>query len=103
MNHADILTKLSAEVPAGKVTTYKELSLWAFKHPTGTQAIVSMLKAAVTESSENAILTNRVVPESGRLADPNGQITQLSKEGIPIFDGVVSMQGAKVVRFSNDL
>jgi len=102
MNYADVLTKLSAEVPAGKVTTYKELSLWAYQHPTGTQAIVSMLKAAVSENSVNAILTNRVVPESGCLADPNGQVTQLSKEGVPVVDGVGSMLDAKVVRFSND-
>ena len=102
MNYADILTKLNAEVPAGKVTTYKELSLWAYEHPNGTQAVVSMLNAAVNESSENALLTNRVVPESGRLADPNGQITQLSKDGVPVVGGVVSMQDAKVVRFSNN-
>lgn len=102
MNYADILNKLSVEVPSGKVTTYKELSMWAYEHPKGTQAIVSMLKAAVNDDSVNAILTNRVVPESGRLADPNGQITQLSNEGVPIVKGVVTMQHAKVVRFSND-
>lgn len=102
MNYEDVLTKLSAEVPAGKVTTYKELSLWAYGHPTGTQAIVSMLKAAVNENPENAIITNRVIPESGRLADPNGQLAQLSKEGISVVDGVVSMQDAKVVRFNNN-
>lgn len=101
MNWEDALIKLKNDVPPGKVTTYKEMSMWAFGKSMGTQAVVAMLKAAVNSDASNSRLTNRVIPETGKLADPNGQIAQLSDEGIPIQSGVVDMTRAYVVRFSS--
>lgn len=100
MDWREVLLKLKSVVPAGTVTTYKELSLWAFDKPTGTQAIVAMLKAAVNANIENAIFTNRVIPETGKLADPNGQISQLEQEDVPIKNGTVNLKTAKVIRFA---
>lgn len=100
MNWEEVLSKLKSDVPVGHVTTYKELALWAFDKPTGTQAVVAMLKAAVNASSANTIFTNRVIPESGKLADPNGQISQLLKENVPVRNGIVILKTANVVRFS---
>ncbi|MAI36177.1 hypothetical protein GTH32_17630 [Alteromonas sp. 345S023] len=99
MNWEDTLIKIQNDVPPGKVTTYKEIALWAFGNPMGTQAVTAMLKAAVSAEPTNALLTNRVIPESGKLADPNGQVSQLLDEGVPMHNGVVDMKRASIVRF----
>ena len=100
MEWESLLTKLKSEVETGEVTTYKELSLWAFEKPFGTQAVVAMLKAAVNADSSNAIYTNRVVPESGKIADVNGQGNQLKNEGIVLNAGKIDFYKTKVVRFN---
>lgn len=101
MNWEQMLLKLQSDVPAGHVTTYKEVALWAFGKPTGTQAVVAMLKGAVNSDSANSQFTNRVISESGKLANPNGQSAQLFNEGVPMEGGIVNMRRARVVRFSN--
>jgi len=101
MDWRELLNKIKTEVPEGRIITYKELALWAFGKPTGTQAIVAMLKAAVNDNSKNAIYTNRVVPESGNLSDPNGQISQLITEGVPVSNKKIEPTSDIVIRFTN--
>jgi len=101
MNWRELLNKVKTEVPEGRIITYKELALWAFGKPTGTQAIVAMLKAAVNDNSNNAIYTNRVVPESGNLSDPNGQISQLIAEGVSINNKKIESVSGRVIRLAN--
>jgi alkylated DNA nucleotide flippase Atl1 len=100
MNWQELLTELKNSVPKGKVTSYKELSLWAFGKPSASQAISAMLKAAVNSEPSNALYTNRVISDSGAMADPNGQIAQLTQEGIPVENNVVVMAETDVVRFA---
>ena len=44
---------------------------------------------------------NRVVPESGKIADVNGQKNQLISEGIDLLSGTIDMKKSTVVRFGN--
>lgn len=99
MNWESLLEKLKASVNHGEVTTYRALALWAFGNPQGTQAVVAMLNAAVANNFHNSLFTNRVIPESGVLADVNGQSSQLMNEGITIKKGKVVMSQIKIVRF----
>ena len=48
VNWKDLLAHLMVVVPAGSVTSYKALSQYFYGHDHGTQAIASMLKAAVS-------------------------------------------------------
>ncbi|MCJ7603916.1 MAG: MGMT family protein [Desulfobulbaceae bacterium] len=84
MNWEELLVILQNYVPAGQVTTYGNLSLMAFDHRNGAQAIVAMLRSAVSANYENRVWTNRVVRANGEIPDVNGQLSQLQSEGIHI-------------------
>lgn len=99
MKWESLFTTLKTNVGAGEVTTYKELSNWLYRHPNGTQAVVAMLKAAVNSDESNALVTNRVVPVSGKLANVNGQTEQLVAEGIAIKDGKINWSTTAIVKF----
>lgn len=81
VNWKDLLAHLNVVVPAGSVTSYKVLSRHFYGHDNGTQAIASMLKAAVAADVRHAIWTNRVVGADGSVVDVNGQADQLKEEG----------------------
>ncbi len=99
---ADILSLLMDRVPAGSLTTYGDLSAWAFGNTGSAQAIVAMLNAAVNANAANAVYTNRVVKKDGTIVDVNGQLNQLRGEGIRVVDGRADLNGTKVVRFTGD-
>ncbi|WP_425858983.1 hypothetical protein ACPW74_08910 [Aeromonas sp. INTO2] len=61
VNWNDLLAHLKVVVPAGSVTSYKALSRHFYGHDNGTQAIASMLKAAVAADAHHATWTNRVI------------------------------------------
>lgn len=81
VNWNDLLAHLKVVVPAGSVTSYKALSQHFYGHDNGTQAIASMLKAAVAADAHHATWTNRVVGADGSIVDVNGQADQLKEEG----------------------
>ncbi len=81
VNWNDLLAHLKVVVPAGSVTSYKALSRHFYGHDNGTQAIASMLKAAVAADAHNATWTNRVIGADGSIVDVNGQADQLKEEG----------------------
>ncbi|MGF1740318.1 DUF429 domain-containing protein [Vibrio profundum] len=91
-----LLAYLQSQVSYGNVTTYKQLSEHFYGHPSATQAIISMLKAAVADDDSNATWTNRVVGASGNVVDVNGQKSQLIAEGLPMKnDKVILGKGTK--------
>ncbi len=96
----ELLRHLVRHVPAGTVTTYGELSTWAFGNAGASQAIVAMLNAAVRVRQSHAEYTNRVVRKDGGVVDVNGQLDQLLREGIRISNGKVDMKRTTVVRFA---
>lgn len=85
----DLLNYLQGNVQAGTVTTYKRLSEYFYGHPGATQAIISMLKAAVANDLSNSLWTNRVVGADGKVVDVNGQKAQLLKEGVVMRDNKI--------------
>ncbi len=86
MNWSALVTVLKTSVPAGSVTTYAEVSNWAYGKPNLNQPVRSLLRGAANHG--HLALTNRVVATSGCLADlPQGreqQLEQLKAEGVPL-------------------
>ena len=86
MNWSDLVAVLGTQVPAGSVTTYAEVSNWAYGKPNLNQPVRSLLRGAASHG--HLRLTNRVVAVSGNLADlPQGreqQLEQLKTEGVPL-------------------
>jgi hypothetical protein len=81
VNWKDLLAHLKVVVPSGSITSYKVLSRHFYGHDNGTQAIASMLKAAVAADASHILWTNRVVGADGSIVDVNGQAAQLEAEG----------------------
>jgi alkylated DNA nucleotide flippase Atl1 len=86
---------LAHRVPAGSVTTYAQVSLWAYGKPNRNQPVRSLLRGAVNHGHQP--LTNRVVRTDGRLVDlpegPDQQRRQLLAEGITFTaDGRVDFE-----------
>jgi alkylated DNA nucleotide flippase Atl1 len=85
MNWSDLVDVLTTKVPAGSVTTYAEVSTWAYGKPNMNQPVRSLLRGAVNHG--HLKLTNRVIAVSGNLANlPEGrkqQEDQLKIEGVP--------------------
>jgi alkylated DNA nucleotide flippase Atl1 len=85
MNWQDLVDVLQAQVPAGSVTTYAQVSLLGYKVPNRNHPVRSLLVGARNNMFQH--LTNRVVGVEGELADlPDGtgqQRQQLEAEGIP--------------------
>ncbi|EGR1117293.1 MULTISPECIES: MGMT family protein [Vibrio] len=100
VNWRSVLDELKQFVPEGKITTYGDLSAKFYGHSSAGTAIGTMLKAAVNDDIRNATFTNRVVGSRGELINSNGQITQLTLEGIPIVDGKVVLDACKKATLS---
>jgi alkylated DNA nucleotide flippase Atl1 len=85
MDWKQLVTVLGHRVPAGRVTTYAQVSLWGYGIHNNNQPVRSLLRGAANHGHQR--LTNRVVRTDGRLADlPEGsdqQRRQLLGEGIP--------------------
>nr|WP_080992291.1 DUF429 domain-containing protein [Vibrio campbellii] len=90
-NWPQLLAYLKENVPTGTLTTYKQLSEEFYGHANATQAIISMLKAAVSDDFSNSQWTNRVVGVSGNVVDVNGQKEQLLNEGIKVINDKVQV------------
>lgn len=88
MNWKDLVDVLERQVSAGMITTYSEVSRWAYGVPNRNQPVRSLLVGARNHGYQK--LTNRVVGADGNLADlPDGfeqQRLQLLTERIS-FDG----------------
>jgi alkylated DNA nucleotide flippase Atl1 len=96
----DLVQVLLNKVKPGSVTTYAEVSQWAYGVRTRNQPVRSLLRAAVAKGHQT--LTNRVVKTSGELASlPEGagqQLAQLQAEGVPVLShGAVDFQRTKPV------
>ncbi len=92
VNHIQLLAILRAHVGPGRVTTYRQCSLWAFGHVNGGSAVRSMLEANAQQGHFE--LTNRVVAIDGSCgaADQNyGQSAQLRCEGVPFIGQMVDL------------
>ena len=92
VNHIQLLAILRAHVGPGRVTTYRQCSLWAFGHVNGGSAVRSMLEANAKQGHFE--LTNRVVAIDGSCgaADQNyGQSAQLRAEGVPFIGQMVDL------------
>src|SRR5687767_7418178 len=92
MTWKDLVYVLLRSVPAGKITTYGQVSLWAYGVSNRNQPVRSLLTGARNHGHQT--LTNRVVRTNGQLADlPDGsdqQKAQLLREGVPFtHDGWV--------------
>lgn len=71
MNWKDLVNVLERQVSAGSVTTYSEVSRWAYGKPNRNQPVRTLLVG--TRNHGYQILTNRVVGADGKLADlPDG-------------------------------
>ena len=90
MDWKQLVTTLGHRVPAGSVTTYAEISLWAYGVGNRNQPVRSLLRGAVNHDHQR--LTNRVVRSDGRLAGlPEGsdqQRRQLLDESVPFTSDV---------------
>ena len=88
VNWKDLVDVLERKVSAGSVTTYSEISSWAYGVPNRNQPVRSLLVGARNHGYQK--LTNRVVGADGNLADlPDGsdqQRQQLLSEGISFDD-----------------
>ena len=86
MNWSDLVAVLKTNVSSGSVTTYAEVSNWAYGKPNLNHPVRSLLRGAANHG--HLALTNRVVATSGGLADlPQGreqQLEQLRSEGVPL-------------------
>jgi alkylated DNA nucleotide flippase Atl1 len=86
VNWKDLVRVLGSRVPAGRVTTYAEVSMWGYGVPNYNQPVRSLLRGAANH--DHQVLTNRVVGADGRLADlpegANQQRRQLLEEGVPL-------------------
>lgn len=92
----DLIAELKRSLPAGKVTSYRNLSIWAYGNPYGTRSIVALLRNAVEEHHADALWANRVVTRDGQVHDLL-QLKQLREEGVPTIDKRVDMGRAEVV------
>ena len=85
MNWQQLVDVLTTNVPAGSITTYAEVSNWAYGVPNRNHPVRSMLVGA--RNNGHAVLTNRVVSVDGTFVDqPDGtnqQRDQLVEENIP--------------------
>jgi alkylated DNA nucleotide flippase Atl1 len=104
MNWSDLVDVLTTKVPAGSVTTYAEVSTWAYGKPNRNQPVRSLLRGAANHG--HLILTNRVVAVSGNLADlPEGreqQQVQLKMEGVPFTTfGAVDFSRVSAIDLGN--
>ena len=96
----DLVNVLRLNVHAGSVTTYADVSQWAYGVRTRNQPVRSLLRGAC--SLGHQVLTNRVVKVSGQLAAlPEGtsqQLAQLQAEGVPVTgDGRVDFKRTEPV------
>ena len=96
----DLIHVLRNKVHAGSVTTYAEVSQWAYGIRTMNQPVRALLRGAYSKGHQ--LLTNRVVKASGALAElPEGtsqQLAQLQAEGVPITgSGSVDFKRTKPV------
>ncbi|GFO58179.1 hypothetical protein GMST_05040 [Geomonas silvestris] len=84
VNWKDLVGVLQRQVPSGSVTTYSEVSMWAYGVPNRNQPVRSLLVGARNHGYK--MLTNRVVGADGKFAElPDGtdqQRNQLLNEGI---------------------
>lgn len=69
------------ECAAGSLTSYKALSRHFYGHDHATQAVVAMLRGAVSADEQHTLWMNRVVGADSRVVDANGQPKQLKEEG----------------------
>ena len=95
MNWKDLVEILEGAVPAGSITTYAEVSRWAYGNTYFDRPIRSMINCA----RKNGFLTvtNRVVCFDGKLAvmynGADQQRQQLLIEGLPFTeDGRVDLE-----------
>jgi alkylated DNA nucleotide flippase Atl1 len=100
----DLVQVLRAKVHTGRVTTYAEVSEWAYGVRNKNQPVRSLLRGAYNNG--NQILTNRVVKTSGELASlPEGtqqQLEQLRSEDVPITEaGSVDFKRIQAVVLGN--
>jgi alkylated DNA nucleotide flippase Atl1 len=98
VNWKDLVDVLERKVSAGNVTTYSEVSNWAYGVPNRNQPVRSLLVGARNHGYQK--LTNRVVGADGKLAElPDGsdqQRQQLLCEGV-LFDDDGRVDLTKVV------
>jgi len=89
MNWQDLVVILAQRVPEGQITTYAEVSDWAFKRRNMGLPVGSLLRGAANHGFGK--LTNRVVGSDGKLAElPEGldqQKAQLVAEKIAFICG----------------
>ena len=82
----DLVKVLRMKVHAGSVTTYADVSHWAYGVRTRNHPVRALLRGAY--SNGHQLLTNRVVKTNGDLAAlPEGtdqQLAQLRSEGVPV-------------------
>jgi alkylated DNA nucleotide flippase Atl1 len=101
MNWQALVAMLKTSVPSGSVTTYAEVSNWAYGKPNLNHPVRSLLRGAANHGHQ--ALTNRVVATSGNLADlPQGreqQLEQLKAERVPITStGIVDFSKISPVK-----
>lgn len=95
----DLLEILKCHVGPGKVTTYADLSVWAYGRPDRNSPIVSMLTAAAKRGYFE--LTNRVVSNDGGCGAADkmyDQSAQLRLEGVPFTGDRVDLEKCPPVR-----
>ena len=95
----DLLEILKCHVGPGKVTTYADLSVWAYGRPDRSFFIVAMLKAAAKRGYFE--LTNRVVSNDGGCGAADkmyDQSAQLRLEGVPFTGDRVDLEKCPPVR-----
>ena len=84
MKWQDLVEVLAKHVPSGKVTTYADVSEWAYGKRTLNHPVRSMLRGVANNGFLR--LTNRVIASDGSLAEiPEGQDqqrAQLVTEGL---------------------
>lgn len=91
-----LLKLLRENLPAGRVTTFRNLSIWAFGHPHSAQTLAARLRTAVEAHYADAPFANRVVTRDGRV-HMHEQLIQLGLEGVPLDGDRVDMAQAEVV------
>ena len=89
MNWQDLVVILAQKVREGQITTYAEVSEWAFGKRNLGHPVGAMLRGAANHGFGK--LTNRVIGSDGRLADlPEGldqQKAQLVSEKVAFISG----------------
>ena len=99
MNWKELIDVLEQQVPTGSITTYNQVSLWAYGMPIWDRPVHRMIRCARNNGFHT--LTNRVVGSGGKLAflpDRSEQQLQLLNEGIPFTgDGRVDLTKVRPV------